>query len=236
MFHEFVEGLRYVAGFPPARELLALLAIFSLSGVPAIMVTLPLFGSYFGGAQRGDLIYGFLSAATGLGALLGAIRLASRKTVLGLGRIIALASLIYALALAAFSVSYLLPISLLILPFGGWGMITNFAASNTILQTITDDDKRGRVMSFFAVSFIGMTPFGVLIAGALASHLSRDPYMGARYTLMIMSGVCLIASVRFWFILPGIRKFIRPIYIQRGIIPEIAEGLQMAAGPAPTES
>ncbi len=236
IFREFSEGLRYVAGFPPARELLTLLAIFSLSGVPAIMVLMPLFGLHFGGAGRGDLIYGFLSAASGLGALLGAIRLASRKTVLGLGRLIALSSLVYALAVAAFAVSPWLALSLIIIPFAGWSLITNFAATNTILQTVVDDDKRGRVMSFFAMSFMGMTPFGVLIAGALASHLSHDPFAGATRTLLLMSGVCLLASIRFWVILPKIRKHIRPIYVQRGILPEIAEGLRLADAPQQVES
>ncbi|MGD0460975.1 MAG: MFS transporter [Tepidisphaeraceae bacterium] len=236
IFHEFYDGLRYVVGFPPARELLLLMALFSLSGIPAIMVLMPLFGIHFGGAGRGDLVYGFLSAASGLGALVGAIRLASRKSVLGLGRLIAMSSMTYALALAAFAFSNRLAISLAIVPLAGWGMITNFAASNTILQTLVDDDKRGRVMSFFAMSFMGMTPFGVLIAGAMASHIAHDPLQAARRTLLIMSAVCLAASARFWIVLPGIRKFIRPVYVRRGILPQIAEGLQITDGPRTLES
>jgi len=233
---ELREGFRYVIHFPPARELLMLMAVFSLSGVPAMMVLLPLFGLRFGGAARGDLVYGFLSAASGLGALFGAIRLALRKTVLGLGRIIALSSLLFAVGIACFAFSPHLAISLLILPFCGWGMITNFAASNTILQTIVDDDKRGRVMSLFAMSFMGMTPFGVLIAGGLASHLSADPFVGASRTLLIMSAVCLGAAIYYWTKLPKIREFIRPIYIKQGILPQIAEGLQIAAAQATSES
>jgi len=166
----------------------------------------------------------------------GAIRLASRKSVLGLGRLIAISSMTYALALAAFAVSNRLAISLAIIPLAGWGMITNFAASNTILQTLVDDDKRGRVMSFFAMSFMGMTPFGVLIAGAMASHIARDPLEAARRTLLIMSAVCLAASVRYWMILPRIRKFVRPVYVQRGILPQIAEGLQITDGPQTLET
>jgi MFS family permease len=236
VLHELYDGLRYVAGFPPARELLLLMALFSLSGVPAIMVLMPLFGLHFGGAARGDLVYGFLSAASGFGALLGAIRLAMRRTVLGLGRVIALSSILYAIAIAAFSASNWLVLSLMIIPFAGWGMITNFAAANTILQTIVDDDKRGRVMSFLALSFMGMTPFGVLIVGALASHLSSNPFVGASRTMLITSGVCLLASIRYWMNLSRIRQHVRPIYIQRGILPEIAQGLQIADAPAPTES
>ena len=236
VFHELIEGFRYVAGFPPARELLLLMALFSLSGVPAMMVLTPLFALHFGGNARGDLLYGFLSSALGFGALLGAIRLAMRRTVLGLGRMIALSSILYALAVAAFAMSSWLPLSLMIVPFAGWGMITNFAAANTILQTIVDDDKRGRVMSFLAMSFMGMTPFGVLLVGALASRLSSNPFVGAERTMLLMSGVCLVASLRYWTKLARIRKFIRPIYVQRGILPEIAEGLQMAGTPATTET
>jgi MFS family permease len=236
VLHELYEGLKYVAGFPPARELLLLMALFSLSGVPAVMVLMPLFGLHFGGSGRGDLIYGFLSAASGFGALLGAIRLAMRRTVLGLGRVIALSSILYAMAVAAFAMSKSLPLSLMIIPFAGWGLITNFAAANTILQTIVDDDKRGRVMSFLAMSFMGMTPFGVLMVGALASRLSRDPFIGAERTMLLTSAVCLAASIRYWMNLGTIRKYIRPIYVQRGILPEIAEGLQIAGTPATTET
>jgi hypothetical protein len=167
---------------------------------------------------------------------LGAVRLALRKTVLGLGRVIALSSILYSLAVAAFAISRHLPLSLLIIPFGGWGLITNFAAANTILQTIVDDDKRGRVMSFLAMSFMGMTPFGVLMVGTLATHLSSDPFIGASRTLLLTSAVCLAASIRYWMNLARIRKYVRPIYVQRGILPQIAEGLEIASAPAPTES
>jgi MFS family permease len=237
---EVKEGFQYVVNFGPARVLLILMAIFSLSGIPAMMVLLPIFGSYFGpaGNSQGAQMFGFLSACSALGALAGAIYLASRKTVVGLGRLIGVSSAVYALALAAFAVSRHLWLSMLIVPFGGWGMITLFASANTILQTLADDDKRGRVMSFFAMSFIGMTPFGVLMAGALASHFAAntDPVTGATKTILIASGICLAANIWFWTALPGVRKIVRPIYVQRGIIPEIAEGLRVASAPTPTES
>jgi MFS family permease len=234
VLNEFREGFRYVAGFRPARELLMLMAIFSLSGIPAVLVLMPLFGAHFGGAKHGDLVYGFLSAASGLGALLGAIRLALRKSVLGLGRLIGLASFLYALAIAAFALSDKLWLSLLIIPFAGWGMITNFASANTILQTLADDDKRGRVMSFFAMSFMGMTPFGLLMVAVLQMRLARgrDPMIGASRTMLIAAGICLVASIRYWLVLPTIRKFVRPIYVERGILSEIAQGLQIADAPA----
>ncbi|MDP9174117.1 MAG: MFS transporter [Planctomycetota bacterium] len=235
---EFREGFRYIIGFKPTRVLLTLLAIFSLSGVPAMMVMMPIFGAHFGGEKQGAIIFGSLTAASGFGALLGAIRLASRRTVLGLGRLIALSSIIYSVSIAIFASSTHLWLSLLVMPFAGWGMITSFASANTILQTIADDDKRGRVMSFFAMSFMGMLPFGVLISGELATRLSagQDPIIGATRTIWIASAVCLAASIRFWIVLPEVRKIIRPIYVQRGIISEIAQGLQAAGAPVLTET
>jgi len=225
---ELREGFAYVVKFQPARELLLLMAIFSISGIPAVLVLLPLFGAHFGGARHGDMVFGFLSAASGLGALVGAVVLAMRKTVLGLGRMIGLSSVIYSVALAAFALSDHLWLSLLIMPFAGWGMITNFASANTILQTLVDDDKRGRVMSFFAMSFMGMTPIGLLVVGVIQSHLAHNPMVGASRTILIAAGICLAASIRYWMILPTLRKFVRPVYVERGILPQIAEGLQIA--------
>jgi MFS family permease len=235
---EFREGLSYVIKFKPTRVLLLLMAIFSLSGIPAMMVLMPIFGAHFGGEKHGAIVYGCLSAASGLGALLGAVRLAWRRTVLGLGRLIAISSIVYAVAIAIFAISDHLWLSLLIAPFAGWGMITNFASCNTILQTIADDDKRGRVMSFFAMSFMGMIPFGVLMCGELATRLSHghDPVAGAARTILMASAVCIVASIRFWMVLPEVRKIIRPIYVKRGILKEIAEGLQVADAPTLTET
>lgn len=223
---ELREGFHYIARFPPARELLLLMAILSISGVPAVLVLMPLFGAHFGGRGHGDLVFGFLSAASGLGALVGAIFLAMRRTVLGLGRMIGISSVIYSLALAAFALSNHLWLSLLIIAFAGWGMITIFASANTILQTLVDDDKRGRVMSFLVMSFMGMTPFGLLIVGLTQSHLANDPMIAASRTMLIAAGICMAASIRYWLILPSIRKFVRPIYVERGILPQIAEGLK----------
>lgn len=231
VLHELREGLHYVIKFQPARELMLLTAIFSISGIPAVLVLMPLFGAHFGGAQRGDLVYGFLSAASGLGALVGAVLLARRKSVLGLGRLIGISSLVYSLALAAFALSDRLWLSLLIIPFAGWAMIANFASTNTVLQTLVSDEMRGRVMSLFAMAFLGMTPFGLLVVGVLQSRLASaaQPMVGASRTMLIAAAICLAASIRYWLVLPTIRKFVRPIYVERGILKEIAEGLQTAA-------
>jgi MFS family permease len=235
---EFSEGWKYVMEFPPARILLLLMAIFSLSGIPAMIVLMPIFGSYFGRTEHGAEFFGFLSGAFGAGALVGAIWLASRKTVVGLGRMIAISSLVYTVAIAAFALSRIVWVSLLIVPFAGWGMITSFASTNTILQTLVDDDKRGRLMSFFSMAFVGMTPFGVLLIGGLASRLSSggEPVVGASRAILIAAVVCLVASIRYWMHMPELRRIIRPIYIQRGILPQIAEGLKATDAAAQTES
>jgi MFS family permease len=97
------------------------------------------------------------------------------------------------------------------------------ASSNTILQTIVEDDKRGRVMSLFTMSFIGMAPFGSLIAGAITNG------MGVRMALLIGGVSCLAGGILFILVLPKIRAHIRPIYVKKGIITEVAAGMQSAA-------
>ncbi len=111
---------------------------------------------------------------------------------------------------------------MLLLFFTGFGMMSQMASSNTILQTIADDDKRGRVMSFYSVSFVGMTPFGSLLAGTLASSL------GAPTTLLISGAAVIIGGILFALQLPSLRKEVRPIYVKLGILPEISQGLQAA--------
>jgi MFS family permease len=162
-------------------------------------------------------------AAAGSGALVSTIYLASRKSVLGLGRLIAAAAAIFGTGLIAFAFSSSLFLSLLFLCLTGFGAMALVASSNTILQTIVDDDKRGRVMSLFTMSFIGMAPFGSLIAGALANAI------GARNTLLIGGASCLAGGALFARNLPNIRKKIRPIYLKMGIISEVATGMQSAA-------
>ena len=227
------EGLGYIWNHLPIRTILTLMAVMSLTGMPALAVLLPIFGAHFGGsASHGAEVFGMLGAFVGFGALIGAFQLASRKTVVGLGRMIGIAAAVFGLALAAFGLSPYLWLSIMIVPFGGWGMITLFASSNTILQTLVEDDKRGRVMSFFALAFIGVTPFGNLIAGALASRLTpagADQVIGASRALWIEATVCLIAAVVFALKLPAIRKIIRPIYLDKGILPAVAGGLQASA-------
>lgn len=220
ILHELREGFRYAFGFSPIRSILLLIAMVSLMGMP-YTVLMPVFARdiLHGDAQT----FGFLMAAAGSGALVSTIYLASRKSVLGLGRLIAAAAAIFGAGLIAFAFSSSLFLSLLFLCLTGFGAMALVASSNTILQTIVDDDKRGRVMSLFTMAFIGMAPFGSLIAGALANAI------GARNTLLIGGASCLAGGALFARNLPNIRKNIRPIYVKMGIISEVATGMQSGA-------
>ena len=212
LFHGFKEGYRYVLGFPPIRYVLLLLALTSLVGMP-YMVLMPILARDI--LHGGPHTLGFLMGASGVGALVGALYLASRKSVLGLERLIVIASSIFGAGLIVFSFSRYLPLSLFILLFAGFGMIIQMASSNTILQTITDEDKRGRVMSFYTMAFGGTAPFGSIMAGSLASRI------GAPHTVIIGGTICIIGSLFFLKKLPLIRQSARPIYIKMGIIQEM---------------
>jgi MFS family permease len=218
VWHGLVEGFRYAFGFAPIRAILLLLALVSFMGMP-YSVLMPIFASDLGG---GSGTMGFLLAASGLGALVGALHLAARKTVLGLGRTIVLATAGFGMALIGFALSELLWLSLLLMVVAGFGMMVEMAASNTILQTIVDESKRGRVMSFYTMSFMGMAPLGSLLAGGLASA------MGARNTVLIGGGACILGALFFACKLPQLRALVRPIYTQMGILPQVASGLQTA--------
>jgi MFS family permease len=214
------EGFRYALGFAPTRAILLLLALVSLMGMP-YTVLMPIFATDV--LHGGPHTLGFLMAASGVGALTGSIYLASRETVRGLGKIIALASAIFGVGLIGFSLSHDFLVSLLLVLVAGFGMMVQMASSNTVLQTIVEEDKRGRLMSFYTMALIGMAPFGSLLAGGLASKI------GAPNTVIVGGAFCILGSILFTKKLPALRKIIRPIYVKMGIIPEVAEGIQRAA-------
>ena len=220
VFHELKTGWDYVVGFSPIRSILILLACISLVGMP-YMVLMPVFaGSVLhGGAHT----LGFLTGTSGLGALASAIVLAMRKTVVGLGRRIAVSAFLFGAGLMGFGLSHWLWLSLPLILVTGFSMMQQMAASNTIMQTIVDQDKRGRVMSFYTMAFIGMMPFGSLMAGGLASSI------GAPLTVIIGGGLCMICAGWFAIQLKDIRRQIRPIYVDLGILPEVAAGIQTAS-------
>jgi MFS family permease len=208
------EGFAYAFGFPPIRSILFFLGWISFVGM-ANTTLMPIFAKDI--LHGGPQIYGFLMGAIGVGAIIGAIFLASRRSVLGLGRIITIALAIFGIGLISFSLSHLLWLSLLLLMLTGFGMMVHMASSNTILQTMVDDDKRGRVMSLYTMAFMGMAPFGSLAGGSLAGEI------GAPYTLIIGGTSCILGSFLFTNKLPLIRKMVRPIYIRKGILPEKSE-------------
>jgi predicted MFS family arabinose efflux permease len=217
---ELHEGWRYVVDFQPIRSILLLLALVSLVGMP-YTVLMPIFaGSVLHG---GPHTLGFLMAATGVGALIGAATLAARKSVVGLGRMIPITAALFGVGLVAFASSRWLWLSMALLVVTGFGMMQQMAASNTILQTIVADEKRGRVMSFYSMAFQGVAPFGSLLAGAVAGSI------GAPRTLDIGGIACVAGAAWFALQLPSIRAMVRPIYVQMGIIPEVAAGIQAAS-------
>ncbi|HWB86883.1 MAG TPA: MFS transporter [Bryobacteraceae bacterium] len=220
LWAELAEGWQYVTGSVPIRSILLLLSLMSLVGLP-YTVLMPVFASnvLHGGANT----LGFLMAASGVGALVSAISLALRRSVVGLGKMIPISSALFGVALIAFALSRTLWLSLFLLLFTGFGMLQQMAASNTILQTIVDEEKRGRVMSFYSVAFQGVAPFGSLLAGGLASRI------GAPFTLVIGGCICVAGAALFARQLPRIRTLVRPIYVELGILPEMATGLQAAS-------
>jgi len=203
------EGFTYAFGFPPIRSLLLLLGLVSLAAMP-YTVLMPVFAKNI--LHGGPHTLGFLLGASGVGALVGAVYLASRKSVLGLGRLIVIALNIFGIGLIAFSVSRVLSLSLLLLAFTGFGMMVQMASTNTVLQTIVEEDKRGRVMSLYTMAFMGMVPFGSLLAGTLASKI------GAPGTIMISGLACILGSILFARKLPALREMVRPIYIEKEIL------------------
>ncbi len=202
-------GFAYASGFPPIRSILLLLSLISLMAMP-YMVLMPVFARdiLHGNAHT----YGFLVAASGCGAFIGAIYLASRQTVIGLLRMIVVNSILFGLGLIIFSLSRVLWLSLLMMLLIGFGMMLAPASCNTVIQTIVEEDKRGRVMSLFSMAFFGMIPFGSLLAGTLADKI------GAPGTIMISGISCILGALLFAMRLPYIKAFIRPIYVSKGII------------------
>ncbi|HEU4700057.1 MAG TPA: MFS transporter [Gemmatimonadales bacterium] len=210
VLEELREGYRYVSGFTPIRSVLLLLALVSMASMPYVTL-MPAIATetLHGGANT----LGCLMAASGVGALVGALYLASRASVLGLGRAIAVANLVFGLALGAFALSRALWLSLLVLPVVGAGFMIATASTNTIVQTIVSEEIRGRVMAFYAVAFLGTAPIGSLLAGVIAERI------GAPATIFLGGGVCVAGAGWFALRLPHLRRLVRPIYVERGILP-----------------
>jgi MFS family permease len=211
VLHELREGLAYAFRFPPIRSILILVAVISLAG-SAFTLLLPVFVDKVLGGPATWL--GILMAASGLGALAAALYLASRSTVVGLGKhVIPIVAGTLGLALIAFAWSRE-PVSALAISFvAGFALMTLTTASNTVLQTIVDEDKRGRVMSLYAMAFLGAMPLGSLLSGTLANAL------GLVVTLRLAGFCCLAGTLWFLTQLPLVRRHVRPLYERKGILP-----------------
>ena len=207
---ELGAGFRYVTGSVPIRTLLLLLAFVSTMGMP-YTVLMPAIATR--ALHGGPHTLGFLMTASGLGALAGAFFLASRESVLGLGRSILIATATFGVGLIAFAQARTLWVALLCLPLVGGGMMIATAGTNTIVQTIVDEEMRGRVMAFYTMAFLGSAPIGSLIAGVLASRI------GPQGTVLLGGIACVAAGVWFATRLPVLRRVARPVYVARGIIP-----------------
>lgn len=223
---ELAEGFRYAWNFIPIRNILLLLAGVSLVGMPYTVLMPVVVEKVLNG---GAYTLGMLMAASGVGALSGAIMLAARKSVIGLGRFIPASAAVFGLGLMAFSFSRFIWLSMILMVITGMGFMVQMAVSNTLIQTIVEENKRGRVMSFYTMAFMGTAPFGSLIAGSIAEKI------GAPWTLFIGGTCCVAGAIWFAIILPRLRDFVRPIYIEKGILPElqlgVAEAIEVTAAP-----
>jgi MFS family permease len=205
----WVEGYRFASGFAPARALLVLVAVLSWTISPYSSL-MPVYAKdiYGGGPQT----LGTLLSAAGTGALISTLYLASRATIRGLGRVIAIAALICGLALAGFAYLSLYAVALLLMVGVGGGLMLAAASVSTILQSIVPDRLRGRLAGFFTLAFLGIAPVGNIVAGALANSI------GVQMTFTLNGVIAAATALWFWLALPRWRELMRPTYVRLGII------------------
>ena len=206
---ELKEGFRYTFGFKPIKYIILLLALVSLMGMP-YSVLMPVFAKE---TLHGDAhTFGFLMGASGLGAVSGALYLASRKNASGLEKLIPVSAAVFGLGLVLLALSRVFWLATVVMIITGLGMMLVMASSNTVIQTVIDDNKRGRVMSFFFMAFMGTAPFGSLLAGALAKII------GTPATLAIGGISCVAGAAIYFRKLPELQSIIRPVYKKIGIM------------------
>ena len=228
MLTELKEGWSYVAGFLPIRTILMLFAVISLMGMPFV-VLMPIFAVKV--LNGGPHTLGFLMGAMGVGALASALSLAARRSVRGLIRMIPIAAAVFGVGLIGFGLSHVFWLSMVMALVAGMGMMQGMAASNTVIQTLVTEDKRGRVMSYYTMAFMGMAPFGSLLAGTLAHAIppmpmwfvGGTPLSGAQWTVILNGVVVVLGAAWFTTQLPALRRVVRPIYQEMGIIPAATE-------------
>ena len=210
MLEQMREGWNYVRTFRPIRIILLLFALLSLMGY-SYAVLLPIFAGQV--LHGGAYTLGWLTAASGIGALVSGLSLAARKSVVGLTRMLQIAAAMLGGALILFGLSHTLWLSLVLMAFVGFGLMQAAAVSNTIVQSLVPEDKRARVMSYYTMAFFGAAPFGSLLAGALAHRI------GAPHTVILAGSFCVAGSLWFTVELPKVRMVMRPIYQKMGLLP-----------------
>ena len=203
-----LEGFRFVHDTGPILALLLLLGLVSLTGMP-YAVLMPIFADRI--LHSGARGLGILMGSTGVGALAATLVMAARKEVRGLGRWIMFASTGFGMSLIAFSFSRSFSLSVFLLLPAGFSMLIQMASSNTLIQTMVPDALRGRVMSVYSMMFMGMAPFGALLAGAIANRL------GAPHTVAIGGLVCIAGSMLFASKWPTLRGEARQLIIAQGM-------------------
>lgn len=219
MIAQIREGWDYVRNFRPIRTILTLFALISLMGYP-YMVLLPAFTSQ---VLHGDAAtLGWLTAGSGVGALTSALSLAVRKTVVGLTRMLQIASATLGIALILFGFSNVFWVAFILMVFVGFGLMQCASVSNTVIQSLVPEDKRARVMGYYTMAFFGSTPFGSLLAGFLANAV------GVPRTVMFTGACCILGAIWFTFEHPKLNRIMHPIYLESGMIPvpvpaEVAE-------------
>lgn len=222
MVEQLREGWEYVSSFIPVRAILLLFALVSLMGMPYV-VLMPIFAAkvLHGGAHT----LGFLMGAAGVGALISALSLVVRKSVRGLLKMLPISAAAFGVGLVCFGFSDVTWLSLLLMVVVGFGMMQGLTASNTIIQTLVPEEKRGRVMSYYTAAFVGMAPWGSLLAGGLAH------WIGAPRTVMLTGSCCIVGAALFTARMQRIRAHMRPVYIELGIVPsEEVELVEERAG------
>jgi len=212
MLEQMREGWEYVYAFRPIRTMLLLFALISLMGYP-YMVLLPVFAGQV--LHGGAATLGWLTGASGIGALASGLSLAIRKSVVGLTRMIQIAAATLGGALILFGLSPTLWLSLVLMVLAGFGLMQGASVSNTIVQSLVADDKRARVMSYYTMAFFGAAPFGSLLAGMLAHRI------GAPHTVMVTGAFCVAGALWFTLELPKVNAAMRPIYQEMGLAPAL---------------
>ena len=209
LWPELTEGWRYIVRSTPIRSLLIFLAVVGVMSAPYSVLTPLVAGRTLGGGAH---TLGFLMAASGVGALACAVRLVLRSTVVGLGRVMTIAVAIFGVGCVLLGLSRSLWLSMALMALTGYGLMYQVVATNTIVQTIVDDDKRGRVMSFYTIALLGSAPLGSLLGGSLAARI------GVEATFVVAGAACVLTALWFWRQLPAIRAAVRPRYVELGII------------------